>query len=59
MRRERLGHIAMAASVCHSWYLKGSHSPISLLLDMSTSLLEEVVYYASYVVTQVNRCLID
>jgi len=59
VRRERLGHIALASSVCHSWYLKGSPSPISLLLDMSTRLLEEVVYFASYIVTQVDRSLID
>ena len=59
VRRERLGHIGLASPVCHSWYLKGSPSPISLLLDMSTRLLEEVVYFASYIVTQVERSLID
>jgi len=59
VRRERLGHIALASPVCHSWYLKGSPSPISLLLDMSTRLLEEVIYFASYIVTHVDRTLID
>ena len=35
VRRERMGHIELAAPVCHSWYLKGVPSPLSLLLDMS------------------------
>jgi DNA-directed RNA polymerase subunit beta' len=54
VRRERMGHIELASPVCHSWYLKGVPSPISLLLDMSRRLLEEVVYFASYIVTSVN-----
>ncbi len=54
VRRERMGHIILASPVCHSWYLKGVPSPISLLLDMSRRLLEEVVYFASYIVTDVN-----
>ena len=54
VRRERMGHIELAAPVCHSWYLKGVPSPISLLLDMSRRLLEEVVYFASYIVTEVD-----
>jgi DNA-directed RNA polymerase subunit beta' len=54
VRRERMGHIELAAPVCHSWYLKGVPSPISLLLDMSRRLLEEVIYFASYIVTDVD-----
>ena len=54
VRRERMGHIELAAPVCHSWYLKGVPSPVSLLLDMSRRLLEEVVYFASYIVTEVD-----
>jgi len=54
VRRERMGHIELAAPVCHSWYLKGVPSPMSLLLDMSRRLLEEVVYFASYIVTDVD-----
>ncbi len=54
VRRERMGHIELAAPVCHSWYLKGVPSPISLLLDMSRRVLEEVIYFASYLVTDVN-----
>ncbi len=55
VRRERMGHIELAAPVCHSWYLKGVPSPISLLLDMSRRTLEEVIYFASYIVTSVNH----
>jgi DNA-directed RNA polymerase subunit beta' len=54
VRRERMGHIELAAPVCHSWYLKGVPSPLSLLLDMSRRELEEVVYFASYIVTEVD-----
>jgi len=54
VRRERMGHIELAAPVCHSWYLKGVPSPLSLLLDMSRRTLEEVVYFASYIVTEVD-----
>ncbi len=59
VRRERLGHVELASPVCHSWYLKGSPSPVSLLLDMSSRLLEEVVYFASYIVIHVDRAMID
>ncbi|MFQ5809418.1 MAG: hypothetical protein ACE5JM_07355, partial [Armatimonadota bacterium] len=55
VRRRRMGHIELAATVVHIWYLKGVPSPISLLLDMSTRLLEKVVYFASYMVTHVDR----
>jgi DNA-directed RNA polymerase subunit beta' len=54
VRRERMGHIELAAPVCHSWYLKGVPSPISLLLDMSRRTLEEVIYFASHIVIAVN-----
>ncbi len=54
VRRERMGHIELAAPVCHSWYLKGVPSPLSLLLDMSRRTLEEVVYFASYIVTAID-----
>ncbi len=46
-----MGHIELAAPVCHIWYLKGVPSRIGLLLDMSPRALERVVYFASYVVT--------
>src|SRR3989442_1066578 len=50
VRRERMGHIELAAPVCHIWYLKGVPSRIGRLLDMSPRALERVVYFASYVV---------
>jgi DNA-directed RNA polymerase subunit beta' len=50
VRRERMGHIELAAPVCHIWYLKGVPSRIGLLLDMSPRALERVVYFAAYVV---------
>src|SRR5512136_3276637 len=55
VRRERMGHIELAAPVCHIWYLKGVPSPLSLVLDMSPRNLEKVLYFASYIVTQVDR----
>jgi DNA-directed RNA polymerase subunit beta' len=51
VRRERMGHIELAAPVCHIWYLKGVPSRTGLMLDMSPRALERVVYFASYVVT--------
>ena len=50
VRRARMGHIELAAPVCHIWYLKGVPSRIGLLLDMSPRSLERVVYFASYAV---------
>ncbi|MCX7598014.1 MAG: DNA-directed RNA polymerase subunit beta' [Armatimonadetes bacterium] len=55
VRRERMGHVELASPVAHSWYLKTSPSPIGLLLDLSRRVLEEVVYFASYIVTFVDR----
>ncbi|NEW63230.1 DNA-directed RNA polymerase subunit beta' [Granulicatella sp. zg-ZJ] len=50
VRRERLGHIELAAPVSHVWYFKGIPSRMGLVLDMSPRSLEEVIYFASYVV---------
>lgn len=50
VRRERMGHIELAAPVSHIWYFKGIPSRMGLLLDMSSRALEEVIYFASYVV---------
>ncbi len=50
VRRERLGHIELAAPVSHIWYFKGIPSRMGLLLDMSPRSLEKVLYFASYVV---------
>ena len=50
VRRERMGHIELAAPVSHIWYFKGVPSKIGLLLDMSPKPLEKVIYFAEYVV---------
>jgi len=55
VRRERMGHIELAAPVSHIWYLKSVPSPMSLLLNMSPRPLERVLYFASYIVTAVDR----
>ncbi|WP_026688632.1 DNA-directed RNA polymerase subunit beta' [Alteribacter aurantiacus] len=52
VRRERMGHIELAAPVSHIWYFKGIPSRMGLVLDMSPRSLEEVIYFASYVVTE-------
>ncbi len=59
VRRERMGHIELASPVCHSWYLKGVPSPVSLLLDISKSVLKEVAYFASYITIEVDRETIE
>lgn len=50
VRRERMGHIALAAPVSHIWYFKGIPSRMGLLLDISPRILEKVLYFASYIV---------
>ena len=50
VRRERMGHIELAAPVAHIWYLKGVPSRMGLILDMSAKQLEEIIYFVSYVV---------
>ncbi|WP_312094772.1 DNA-directed RNA polymerase subunit beta' [Aminipila sp.] len=51
VRRERMGHIALAAPVSHIWYFKGIPSRIGLVLDISPRNLEKVLYFAAYIVT--------
>ena len=51
VRRERMGHIELAAPVAHIWYFKGIPSRIALILDISPRSIEKVVYFAAYVVT--------
>ncbi|CAN5316393.1 hypothetical protein BH10PAT1_BH10PAT1_1520 [soil metagenome] len=50
VRRERMGHIALAAPVVHVWFFKGAPSKVSLLLDLAPRAVEQVVYFARYVV---------
>ena len=51
VRRERMGHIELAAPVTHIWYFKGIPSRMGLILDLSPRLLEKVLYFAAYIVT--------
>ncbi|NLB28702.1 MAG: DNA-directed RNA polymerase subunit beta', partial [Clostridiales bacterium] len=51
VRRERMGHIELAAPVSHIWYFKGIPSRMGLLLDLTPRILEKVLYFASYIVT--------
>ena len=59
VRRERMGHLALAAPVCHIWFLKGIPSYLGLFLDMTTRELEEVIYFDSYIVTNVDDSIAD
>ncbi|MGI8976502.1 MAG: DNA-directed RNA polymerase subunit beta', partial [Thermomicrobiales bacterium] len=54
VRRERMGHIELAAPVAHIWYVKGTPSRLGLLLDLPPRTLERVLYFASYLVTDVD-----
>ncbi len=54
VRRERMGHIELAAPVSHIWYFKGVPSRMGYLLDISPKDLEKVLYFASYIITSVN-----
>ena len=61
VRRERMGHIELAAPVAHIWYFKGIPSRIALMLDISPRNLEKIIYFASYVVidkgdTNLEKC---
>ena len=55
VRRERMGHIELASPVSHIWYFKGTPSRIGLLLDLSPRNLEKILYFAQYIVTEVNE----
>ena len=51
-RRERMGHISLAAPVAHIWFMRGTPSAISLLLDITVKNIEKVVYFATYLITE-------
>ena len=57
VRRERMGHITLAAPVAHIWMSKGTPSRLGLLLDLSPRNLERVIYFAQYMVTEVDEVL--
>ena len=54
VRRERMGHIDLAAPVAHIWYFKGAPSKLSLLLDISPKSLASIIYFAQYVVLEID-----
>ena len=56
VRRERMGHIELAAPVSHIWYFKGIPSRIALMLDISPKALENVLYFSQYIVTDPGDC---
>lgn len=55
VRRERIGHIKLAAPIAHIWYFKGVSSPLRVLLDIPSNNLERIIYYALYLVKDVNE----
>src|SRR3989344_4020541 len=55
VRRERMGHIKLAAPVAHIWFLRGVPSRLGLVLDLSVQELEKVVYFAAYIITNVDE----
>jgi DNA-directed RNA polymerase subunit beta' len=55
VRRERMGHIKLAAPVVHVWFFKGSPSKLSLIMDIPPKALENIIYYSSYLVLNVDK----
>lgn len=55
VRRERMGHIKLASPITHIWYFKGSSSVLSTVLDIPPQALERIIYYALYLVKEVNK----
>jgi len=55
VRRERMGHIKLEVPVSHIWFLRGTSSKIGLILDLSMQALEKVVYFASFIIADVNE----
>jgi len=55
VRRERMGHIDLAAPVSHIWFLRGIPSKIGLVLDLSIQSLEKVIYFASFIITNIDE----
>ncbi|MDO8504961.1 MAG: DNA-directed RNA polymerase subunit beta' [bacterium] len=59
VRRERMAHIELKAPATHIWFLRGVPSRIGLVLDLSILNLEKIIYFASYIITKVNKALKD
>ena len=58
-RRERMGHISLAAPVAHIWFMRGTPSALSLLLDITVKNIEKVTYFAAYVIIDADKEAID
>ncbi|MBU0646388.1 DNA-directed RNA polymerase subunit beta' [Patescibacteria group bacterium] len=59
VRRERMAHIELAAPITHIWFLRGVPSKIGAILDMSIQTLEKVIYFASFIITDINQEALD
>src|SRR5438128_8268180 len=55
VRRERMGHITLASPVTHIWFVRGTPSRIGLLLDITPRVLEQVLYFAKYIISEINE----
>lgn len=55
VRRERMGHINLAAPVAHAWFVRGSPSKLGLILDISPKNLDQIIYFAAYIVIEVDE----
>ncbi len=55
VRRERMGHIKLMAPVSHIWFLRGISSKIALILDLTSTALEKVIYFANFIITDVDE----
>ena len=55
VRRERMGHIDLVVPVVHTWYIRGGGGVLGLVLDMSISEIESIIYFASFVVLKIGR----
>ncbi len=55
VRRERMGHIKLATPISHIWYFKGASTPLSIVLDVPPQALEKIIYYALYLVTNIDK----
>ncbi|MFH0773070.1 MAG: DNA-directed RNA polymerase subunit beta' [bacterium] len=55
VRRERMGHIKLATPISHIWYFKGASTPLSIVLDVPPQALEKIIYYALYLVTDIDK----
>ena len=58
-RRERMGHITLAAPVTHIWFMRGTPSALSLLLDLTVKNIEKVVYFATYLITEAKDAEVE